>query len=122
MREIKCRAWDVLNSRMTIPDGLDLVNRLCLDAKKGWHNTSPYEGILMLFIGLKDRCGNDIYDSDLVEFYYKGENVICEIVFHNGCFKLKWRDGYINNHELNPGRYKVVGNIYENPELLNPES
>ena len=102
-REIKFRAW--YRNRMIS------WNYLLVDFCSDWFNKG-YK--LMQYTGLKDCNHREIYESDLVRFYYKGEFVICEIVFHNGCFKLKWNDGYINSHELNSRRYNVVGNIYEN--------
>ncbi|MEO7992671.1 MAG: YopX family protein [Chryseolinea sp.] len=67
----------------------------------------------MLWTGLKDKLGQDIWEGDVVEFYYKGNNVRCEIVFTEGSFSLRWKDGYINKYQLNASNYIVVGNVYE---------
>lgn len=77
--------------------------------KSQWFNKLPLVYVRE-YTGLLDKNGNEIYERDLVEFYYKGEYVTCEVIFDNGCFKLKWNDGYINNYELNSTKYKIVGN------------
>jgi hypothetical protein len=68
----------------------------------------------------KDSEGSRIFEKDLVQFYYKGDKKVCEIIFDDkeGMFCLKWPDGYINHWKLNPDSYKVIGNIIDNPELL----
>jgi hypothetical protein len=73
----------------------------------------------MLWTGLKDKMNMDIWEGDIVECYYKGKNERSEIVFTDGLFCLKWKDGYINKYQLNPSNYKIVGNIYEMPDWKN---
>ena len=120
MREIKFRAWD----------GLRMIHfkDFSIGLAKG-KKVKPYvyflsdtfegqvkfgEHQIMQWTGLVNKNGVEIYEGDLVEFYHKGQNVVCEIVYQGSGFKLKWTDGYINTWELNPSKYKIVGNIYEN--------
>ena len=60
------------------------------------------------FTGLLDRNGVKIFEGSKVKFMYKAQPVVCEIIFNNGMFCLKWSDGYINQWALNPGNYEVV--------------
>jgi len=120
MRIIKFKAWDVEFNEMNPPE-------LCRDIfieLSGYCRTGAIKGtyILLQFTGLKDRKGNEIYDGDIVSFNYKGKkNIFAEIIWNDlGMWSLKWvDDGYVNNFHLHPSRYTVVGNKYENPELLN---
>lgn len=41
------------------------------------------------------------------------------VVFENGCFKPKDNNPFFSAH-LSPSQIEIIGNIYENPELINP--
>ena len=94
---------------------------------------------LLQYTGLKDKNGIEIYEGDLVR--YKSEftspwdgqtrlkvDSLHNVVFHEGAFMTQPINGNSGFHEL---RYKadssdgssleLVGNIYENPELLKEE-
>ena len=79
---------------------------------------------LMKSIGLKDEYGNEIYEGDLVE-YRDGEESFKGEVMTN-CFGayVKTKNDYIRFEDFSDentrfaGNCYIVGNIYENPELL----
>lgn len=73
------------------------------------------------FTGLKDKNGVDIYDGDIIEKYFEK----FEIIWNEGAWQLtKINDWYKQQfyiaHLFDYEKAVVVGNIYENPELLKP--
>ena len=146
MREIKFRAWDKENEAMVYPKGI------LFDARVVYFSCGtlePHEGYeLMQYTGLKDKNGKEIYEGDIVtgqsfessmlnhwksgilkhldyEVEYVPEMYV--IKYHEASFKtfnLKGRWVAILNHHVSSmvDDLQVVGNIYENPELLKEES
>lgn len=124
-REIKFRVWDVENKEMLEVQELDFEptfygGRIAIrpDQYNDYFDTEDM--ILMQYTGLKDKNGKEIWENDIVEItreciYDKGI-----IVFKNGCFFIKSKENLLAlyNCELNNYKVKVIGNIYDNPELL----
>lgn len=75
--------------------------------------------ILMQYIGLKDKNGSEIYEGDIVTGLFDHTNIIGHIIYgSDATFFIKRKGLYgisLNNAE---DWLEVVGNIYENPELL----
>jgi len=85
--------------------------------------------ILMQSTGLKDKNGVEIFEGDIVKItvsdgfdYLDGNlSIVKKSDFHAGiiCELLSNDLEYLITDESETGyRYEVVGNIYENPELL----
>ena len=79
---------------------------------------------IMQYTGFKDKNGKEIYDGDIIKF---GTSlVIYEVIFTNGtsehsCFNgwgLINIDSKLRYHLNDRNFYEIIGNIYENPELI----
>ena len=70
--------------------------------------------ITMQFTGLKDKNSKEIYEGDIIKTQddYNSERII-EVRFGNAEFYPLANAGRIQNKI-----FEVIGNIYENPELL----
>lgn len=78
--------------------------------------TDRYEQLL--HSGLCDFKGIDIYDGDILKIVDCGEEIFSAVWFDDGAF---WVDFEGNSRDLlidNCMSAEVVGNIYENPEIV----
>ena len=105
MREIKFRAWDKKGQMGMINN--PILNVVLEDKRY----------IIMQFTGLKDKNGKEIFEGDILIDKY---NQIWKIEFDRGCFI-----GFGGERELfhifAMDEPKVIGNIYENLELMKEE-
>ncbi|KQL21763.1 hypothetical protein AN957_02890 [Cytobacillus solani] len=69
----------------------------------------------MEFTGLKDKNGKEIYEGDIIALPYKRTFPELGLQNHTVIFK----NGYFSCSDYNTYASEVIGNIYENPELLN---
>lgn len=130
MREIKFRAWGHFGDN----------TKDCMI--ENWQQSEDIEYVgfngggffkLMQYTGLKDKKGKEIYEGDIIRRYVGNKFIgICSTVFgnhnvgkdswgiHLNCqgFFEKWNDGS-GYSALDDGQdCKIIGNIYENPELM----
>lgn len=130
MRQIKFRVWDEKLSLMGIPKAINFHpdGRL--------HSIDVYYGptkgvvpgvlvsrlVIEQYVGLTDENGQEVYEGDILD---KHGEVESELWPNCGCCSDVWgwelstkrdKDGEYRSY------YKVIGNIHENPELLERKS
>lgn len=73
------------------------------------------------FTGLTDKNGVRIFEGDIVERVSDGERAVISWLKYFACFGLSF-DGWccgFDNYDYNlPSDFEVIGNIHDNPELL----
>ena len=74
---------------------------------------------LMQFTGLKDKNEKEIYEGDIVAFWNRTWSVECPGLAY-GCYLKDELEGRKLDSGFD-GILEVIGNIYENPELIKKE-
>lgn len=122
MRAIKFRAWDKENQSM-----LDDITTWTDDYTDMLNETIKYKQNnsveLMQFTGLHDKNGKEIFEGDIIRAFEGHAGP------HSEVYGVRWNSGFcgfeancVTDHFImKPSfsdQYEVIGNIYENPELL----
>lgn len=126
MREIKFRLYSESANRVIYPDEKGWFDRAYLSENGYWQhiriNTAllfPNKVTIMQYTGLKDVHSKEIYEGDIVSF--SGYANAIGVIRYNerlGAYQAVYKDSrWLICKEVG-GEQQVIGNIYENPELL----
>lgn len=122
-RKIKFRAWDpdekimanvralVWNNGYLVVEAFSKENELTY--------VPPFSPVVMQFTGLHDRNGKEIYEGDIIWWGKDDHAPVSYVFYDDGAFKVS--DPESDTWELLIdvlNGAEVIGNIYENPELL----
>lgn len=120
-REIKFRAWLKEERKMVNVETLFIgINRLCFGNSETedlfFRDFEEVE--LMQYTGLKDKNGKEIYEGDIVVLNNIENDNMCIVRYEHSSYRL---EGWSLREDLSnvEDRFlEVVGNIYENKNLL----
>ena len=134
MREIKFRAWDKEEQEM-----LDWDKFFNLDIAQVFESKGSWGVYPMQYTGLRDKNGVEIYEGD-IDQAENGDKSVIVFLTKAGTYCVMPMDIYLNNDYQNesffpdfiygfgydlffdnctPDKYlNIIGNIYENPDLL----
>lgn len=122
----KFRAWDNWRKRMSTVDRIYIDTkgvRLYDDFGEYWRDFRDIE--LMQSTGLFDKYNKEIFEGDIVD--YKGREAVVKWHGSYASFIYRFVDGLQERvSEWDPlflacYHFEIIGNIYENPELLEVE-
>ena len=127
MRELRFRAWDIARGQMLywpneeyLNIAIDFNGQIVMDSfdddGEGYRDRTvsyPKGYYLTQYTGLKDKNGTEIYEGDVISGEYDGDHETWEVGWEE--------DRDICGWSVTPDlceTMEVIGNIYENPELL----
>ena len=127
----KFRAWDKHGQKMFANDELIIWNgnvyandskKLTCNNLKGWSIDDEY---LMQSTGLVDKNGKEIFDGDILACKTDDEVINLNIFWDEEHALFMFESKKYNEQEPlaelvenNTYPFEIIGNIYENPELL----
>lgn len=134
MNESKFRVWcknknEWEKDRMFITGDGTLLTEIKIGSKHGVVPCNPKNHVVQWYTGLKDKNGKEIYEGDILkqdggleDYYYVVEWVFAG--FQLVTYKKANSSVRGISHGMNTGYLEdsegltIVGNIYDNPELL----
>jgi len=118
VREIKFKAWN--KETKQIDDVIMLGKEFCSLRNTGSWDKDKLE--FLQYTGLKDKNGKEIYEGDIVreDNWFTALFNGLHVVFNQELlqFGAKEPDDYFTALTDIKGEWEIIGNIYENPELL----
>ena len=110
---LKFRIWSKYQKKfLTIGD---MKNDMFSWDEDHWIIDNGKDEIVQQYTGYKDINGKEIFEGDILETDEAGWIAI--VVYGSGMFMLEDKSGGFSSY-VNWGGCKILGNAYENPELI----
>lgn len=126
MSNVKFRAWDKdYEKMMKIHSIVFHEHELiidCYDEKDNetWLAENNERVVLMQYTGFDDRNGEPIYEGDILEYTTKSMIVNVEVYKSvTSLYRIRGKKIYPKELYSSRSNVRVIGNIYENPKLIN---
>jgi uncharacterized phage protein (TIGR01671 family) len=119
--------FSMVNLNKALENGGDAdydKNSIYTDSDGNKINKEETKSIFQQYTGLKDKNGKDIYEGDIIKVPIEN-GATYQVVFNKGGFTVKNIDSKTSQPASNEylrtfaEQEEVIGNIYENPELIN---
>jgi uncharacterized phage protein (TIGR01671 family) len=147
-REIKFRAWlegthgNITFQKGSMDYGITISEKgFYCDIESGWDIQGTIETVpIMQFTGLKDKNGKEIFEGDVL---FNSNRTLITSIEDKRLYLVKWQNPTYNEENtwlqktpsfilekivynnirymtliFNQSQIEIIGNIYENPELL----
>ena len=118
MTETKFRAWFEKFKEIYTVKMIDLQKEIAYFDKYNYR--SFYDIDLMQYTGLKDKNNKEIYEGDILSD--GNDEKPYKVIFENGSFRAEFEGDFeeysFDLIDIVAQGCEVVGNIYENPELI----
>ena len=121
-REIKFRMWHKKSKKMFDVESINFKDRSLNMWNSVMYTLSTFsldDVILMQYTGLHDKNGKEIYEGDILKGTFYG----FPMPEYDYAFQIYWDEkekGFMASY-FEPSECEVIGNIYDNPELLGGE-
>jgi hypothetical protein len=117
MRQRKYRIYDKINKRMIYDPAVFFFGDAWVwQERYGSKTRMAHEGELMDVVSLTDVNGKEIYEGDILGLNDPKDSSWVIVEFKEAAFRLNIKSCGI--YSLDWSDLIVIGNIYENPELL----
>ncbi len=136
MRQIKFRAQDIASNKWLYGDLRHHNDDVCIFEHGGTKGEQVKRETVGQFTGLTDEFDREVYEGDIIMLDGSPEMGARVVVFYEESFNIATRKEYdylqqgshpyLNDYAhmdclntwSNSGLVRIVGNIYDNPELL----
>jgi hypothetical protein len=116
-RELDFRAWFLPGKKMYYEIQRAEVNGFDFEHCLYDGEETPSRFIIMQYTGLNDKLGKKIYEGDVVKFLHARKETVLPVCWGIGGWWASGLGWFKDLREIY-SKCEVIGNLYENPELV----